>query len=168
MRRTIPIPSSTSNNYTLGPDRNTWPPTSTPTWVQAPIGGLTGAPSGGLGPTGSSRTKASGLGCHNRSTLPQDAQKGRPARPQRVKGRGVPSGYVEGLNDARTLLADFFSILLETATPRLLLDFRGIQAISTGSAISSVGSSPLHPAHTTVIDLQTRRSAQRDRRAHRG
>jgi hypothetical protein len=28
-----------------------------------------------------------------------------------VKGRGVPSGYVEGLNDARTLLADFFSIL---------------------------------------------------------
>ena len=30
-----------------------------------------------------------------------------------MKGRGVPSGYVEGLNDARTLLADFFSILLE-------------------------------------------------------
>jgi hypothetical protein len=29
-----------------------------------------------------------------------------------VKGRGVPSGYVEGLNDARTPLADFFSILL--------------------------------------------------------
>ena len=42
----------------------------------------------------------------------QDAQKGRPARPQRVKGRGVPSGVVEGLNDARTMLADFFSILL--------------------------------------------------------
>ena len=48
---------------------------------------------------------------HNRRTLPQDAQKGRPARPQRVKARGVPSGYVEGLNDARTLLADFFSFL---------------------------------------------------------
>jgi len=29
-----------------------------------------------------------------------------------VKDRGVPSGYVEGLNDVRTLLADFFSILL--------------------------------------------------------
>jgi len=29
---------------------------------------------------------------HNRRTVPQDAQKGRPARPQRVKGRGVPSG----------------------------------------------------------------------------
>jgi hypothetical protein len=31
-----------------------------------------------------------------------------------VKTRGVPSGYVEDLNDARTPLADFFSILLET------------------------------------------------------
>ena len=29
---------------------------------------------------------------HNGRTLPQDAQKGRPARPQGVKGRGVPSG----------------------------------------------------------------------------
>jgi hypothetical protein len=43
----------------------------------------------------------------------QDAQKGRPARPQRVKVRGVPLGYVEDLNDARTPLADFFSTLLE-------------------------------------------------------
>ena len=49
---------------------------------------------------------------HNRRTLLQDAQKGRPARLQRLKDRGVPSGYVEGLNDARTTLADFFSILL--------------------------------------------------------
>jgi hypothetical protein len=31
-----------------------------------------------------------------RRTLPQDAQKGRPARPQRVKGRGVPSGVRGG------------------------------------------------------------------------
>jgi len=30
-----------------------------------------------------------------------------------VKVRGVPLGYVEDLNDARTLLADFFSILLQ-------------------------------------------------------
>jgi hypothetical protein len=29
-----------------------------------------------------------------------------------VKARAYPLGYVEGLNDARTLLADFFSILL--------------------------------------------------------
>ena len=42
----------------------------------------------------------------------QDAQNVCPARPQRVKGRGVPGGYVEGLNDARTTLADFFSIRL--------------------------------------------------------
>ena len=28
-----------------------------------------------------------------------------------MKGRGVPLGYVEGLNDVRTLLAGFFSIL---------------------------------------------------------
>jgi hypothetical protein len=41
----------------------------------------------------------------------QDAQKVRPARPQRVKARGVPFGYVEGLNEARTKLAAFFSIL---------------------------------------------------------
>jgi hypothetical protein len=73
--------------------------------------------------------------------IPQDAQKGHPARPQRVKARGgtyrtscgpitrlwvsaigeTPSAiltsenllrYVEGLNDARTKLADFFNILL--------------------------------------------------------
>ena len=60
-----------------------------------------------------------------------------------MKGRGVPSGYVEGLNDARTLLEDFFSILLETATPRLLTDIRGIQVISTAVANSSKGSSSL-------------------------
>ena len=40
--------------------------------------------------------------CHNRRTVPQDAQKVRPARPQRVKDRGVPSG-----------VPGFFSILLE-------------------------------------------------------
>ncbi len=48
-----------------------------------------------------------------RRTSLQDAQKDRPARPQRVKGRSVPLGYVEGLNEARTRLADFFSSLLE-------------------------------------------------------
>ena len=50
--------------------------------------------------------------------FPQDAQKACPARPQRVKIRGVPLGYVEGLNDARTPLADFFSILLEEGSGR--------------------------------------------------
>ena len=45
-------------------------------------------------------------------TPSQDAQNGRPARPQRAKTRGVPSGYVEVLSDARTPLAGFFSIVL--------------------------------------------------------
>jgi hypothetical protein len=60
-----------------------------------------------------------------REPLKQDAQKGRSARPQRVKARGVPLRYVEGLNDATclrealrrrqgTTLADFFSILQES------------------------------------------------------
>ncbi len=44
----------------------------------------------------------------------KDAQNVRPARPQRVKSRGVPGGYVEGLNDARTKLADVFNILLKS------------------------------------------------------
>jgi hypothetical protein len=46
-----------------------------------------------------------------------------------VKARGVPLWYVEGLNDARTLLADFFSILLagtfkpvQTAGPCLRIE----------------------------------------------
>ena len=32
-----------------------------------------------------------------------------------MKARGVPSGYVEGLNDARTKLAGFLSVLLSAA-----------------------------------------------------
>jgi hypothetical protein len=63
---------------------------------------------------------------HNERTVPQDAQTGRSARPQRMKARGVPLGYVEGLNDARTLLADCFSILLENTKanrhPRWLVE----------------------------------------------
>ena len=43
---------------------------------------------------------------------PQAVQKGRPARPQRAKRRGVPLGYVEPLSDARTPLADFWDSLL--------------------------------------------------------
>ena len=42
----------------------------------------------------------------------QNAQTVLPARPQRVKGRAYPLGYVEGLNDARTPLEGCFSILL--------------------------------------------------------
>ena len=46
---------------------------------------------------------------------PQDAQKGRPARPQRAKWRIVLLPYGEPLSDARTPLADFFRILLDEA-----------------------------------------------------
>jgi hypothetical protein len=42
----------------------------------------------------------------------QDAQKVRPARPQRAKRRRRMLRYVESLSDVRTMLADFFSILL--------------------------------------------------------
>ena len=40
-----------------------------------------------------------------------------------MKARGVPSGYVEGLNDARTPLAGVFSILL--GEERLCHEMRG-------------------------------------------
>jgi len=96
---------------------------------------------------------------NNKRILPQDAQKVRPARPQRVKGRGVPRGYVEGLNDARTPhgkrrvsdfgelsraarrgwageKSDFFSILLfryEDQHPRRAL-FGHIREPSCGTA----------------------------------
>ncbi len=49
----------------------------------------------------------------SRQNRPQDAQKGRPARPQRTKRRIVLVPYGEPLSDARTPLADFFRILLE-------------------------------------------------------
>jgi hypothetical protein len=47
---------------------------------------------------------------HAQDKTLRDAQKGRPARPQRVKRRGVLFSYVEPLNDARTKLVAFFSI----------------------------------------------------------
>ena len=34
-----------------------------------------------------------------------------------MEDRSVPLGYVEGLNDARTTLADFFSTLLDRSFP---------------------------------------------------
>jgi hypothetical protein len=47
-------------------------------------------------------------------TLLQNAQKGRSARPQPMKApEAYPQGYVEDAFEARTKLADFFSILPE-------------------------------------------------------
>ena len=48
---------------------------------------------------------------YNSRTITQDAQKVRSAKPQRVKAGGVPLGCVESLDDTRTKLVDFFSIL---------------------------------------------------------
>ena len=57
--------------------------------------------------------------------VPQDAQKDRPARPQREKARGAYSpGYVESLNDARTRLAGCFSILLCDDVPHKIVQGR--------------------------------------------
>ena len=50
---------------------------------------------------------------------PQAALKGRPARSQRVKARGLALRYIEGLNDARTPVAGFFNSLLEKSFHRL-------------------------------------------------
>jgi hypothetical protein len=50
----------------------------------------------------------------NRKIFLQDAQKGRPARPQpKNRPQAYPLGYVEDLFKARTTLAGFFSILLK-------------------------------------------------------
>ena len=68
--------------------------------------------------------------CQNRNRFPQDAQKVRPARPQRARKRGVPLRYVESLSDARAKLADFFSILLESSRDVRLRDTPTLDPIS--------------------------------------
>jgi hypothetical protein len=59
--------------------------------------------------------------------IAQDAQKGRPARPQRAKKRRRTLRYVELLSEARTPLADFFSILLTFELSDLAHEERGLQ-----------------------------------------
>jgi hypothetical protein len=51
----------------------------------------------------------------HQKNIAQDTQKVRPARPQRAKRRRRTLRYVELLNEVRTPLADFFSILLLNA-----------------------------------------------------
>ena len=60
------------------------------------------------------RQNFTGSAClEQRETATQDAQKGRPARPQAEQDPEVyPQGYVEDSCELRTPLADFFSILL--------------------------------------------------------
>jgi len=89
------------------------------------------------------------VGTCNGRALPQDVQKGRPARPQRVKGRGYPLAYGEGLNDARTLCgkrrvstrlgwagekSDLFSILLG----RIGVDYLSIETVTVSNGCRRV------------------------------
>jgi hypothetical protein len=58
------------------------------------------------------RSSAGGSSLKDDLSRPHRMFKKAVSRPQRVKARGVPLWYVEGLNDARTPLAGFFGILL--------------------------------------------------------
>ena len=60
------------------------------------------------------RQNLTGSAClEQRQSATQDAQKGRPARPQaEQEPEAYPQGYVEDFDEPRTKLADFFSILL--------------------------------------------------------
>jgi hypothetical protein len=48
---------------------------------------------------------------NNKGNISQDAQKGRQQDRSERRTEAYPLGYVEGLSDARTKLAAFFSIL---------------------------------------------------------
>ena len=51
------------------------------------------------------------MGCDDPARSMQDAQKGRQQGRSEQRAEAYPLGYVEGLIDARTKLAAFFSIL---------------------------------------------------------
>ena len=63
---------------------------------------------------------------HNKKTVSQDAQKGRPARPQRVKGRGVND--VGGLfqHSATLLRLLFLLLLLQQSSQVGALEFEAV------------------------------------------
>jgi hypothetical protein len=56
--------------------------------------------------------------------LKKAVQQGRSER----RAEAYPLGYVEGLNDARTMLADFFSILLNVKRTDVMRRERGDDA----------------------------------------
>ncbi len=64
-----------------------------------------------------------------------------------------PLGYVEDLNDARTMLADFFSILLRATIGRRngLLKHRTEAEICNG--IFEIGVQPLEGSHVRIGDI---------------
>jgi hypothetical protein len=75
-----------------------------------------------------------------REKIMQDAQKGRPARPQaEQEPEAYPLGYVEDFDEPRTKLAGFFSILLD--------GFIHIDRFPKGMRCSSSPELPRTPFH---------------------
>ena len=64
-----------------------------------------------------------------------------------------PQGYVEGLNDARTMLADFFSVLLRATIGRRYGLFEDRTEAEIGNGIFEVGIQPLEGSHVRVGDV---------------
>jgi hypothetical protein len=90
------------------------PPTTRPTTISRPMTIFTRHL-----PTSSLRINYIGTHAHRRSAQlgqhehgPAGCSKRPSSKAARGNARGIPLGYVEGLNDARTLLAEFFSSLL--------------------------------------------------------
>ena len=75
----------------------------------------------------------------------EDAEKSRPARPQRVKGQGVRGWYVEALSDARTPLEGFCNILSLSFSLRGTIDTHEVLSRREGRdiAMQAVRQNPL-------------------------
>jgi cell division protein FtsB len=96
----------------------------------------------------------------------KDAQKGCPARPQRAKGReAYPLGYVEGLSDARTKLADFFSILLVGGEVRMKTGW--MAAVVMIGAVSMVGCVSQTKYEEAMVDVDSAKSELERTRAQK-
>ena len=71
-----------------------------------------------------------------------------------MKAEAYPLGYVEGLNDARTMLADFFSALLRAMSiGRRKSLFQHRAEAEIGNGIFEVGIQPLEGSHVRVGDV---------------
>ena len=90
---------------------------------------------------------------HNGRTSLPDAQKGRSARPQRAKRRGVRFGTLSPLSDARTPLAGCFSVLLRATIGWRDDLFEDRTEAEIGNGIFEVGIQPLEGSHVRVGDV---------------
>jgi len=85
----------------------------------------------------------------------QDAQKGRPARPQaEQEPEAYPQGYVEDSCELRTKLADFFSILRNFSVLRCGVmtrwSFLLLILIGLWSLVEAVHAQPMDDSHATT------------------